>query len=184
MNSKIEILPWETIDEKELLNSPWLKITQESCKLPQGKIITDFYTIWQPDWVLILPRTVNGNWIMTKQYRHGTGKVSLEFPAGIIEKGESPLQAAKREMEEEVSFSGGNFYSIGEFPMNPDRHRGRFFVFFADAVESGGSLKPDETEEISVLEISTELLEEKIQSGEMNHPLQIAAYFKYKLNFK
>ena len=68
--------------------------------------------------------------------------------------------------------------------MNPDRHRGRFFVFFADAVESGGSLKPDETEEISVLEISTELLEEKIQSGEMNHPLQIAAYFKYKLNFK
>ena len=102
MNSKKEILPWETIDEKELLNSPWLKITQESCKLPQGKIITDFYTIWQPDWVLILPRTVNGNWIMTKQYRHGTGKVSLEFPAGIIEKGESPLQAAKREMEEEL----------------------------------------------------------------------------------
>ena len=79
MNSKKEILPWETIDEKELLNSPWLKITQESCKLSQGKIITDFYTIWQPDWVLILPRTANGNWIMTKQYRHGTGKVSLEF---------------------------------------------------------------------------------------------------------
>lgn len=175
---------WETLSSREILNSPWLKVEEETCKLPNGKVISDFYTLWQPDWVLILPRTLAGNWIMTKQYRHGTGTLSLEFPAGIIDSNESPLEAAKRELEEEVSFSGGKFHFVGEFPVNPDRHKGHFFVFFADGVVPGGSLKPDETEKIEGVELSTEELESKIASGEMNHPLQIASYFKYKLSCK
>ena len=66
--------------------------------------------------------------------------------------------------------------------MNPDRHRGKFYVFFVDDIKKGGNKTQDETENIVEIELSTEELEEKIATGEMNHPLQIAAYFKYKLN--
>ena len=100
MKSEKEIGCWTTLSVKEILDSPWLKIAKESCCLPHGKIISDFYTIWQPDWVLILPQTQSGKWILTKQYRHGTKAISLEFPAGIVDKGESPLEAAKRELED------------------------------------------------------------------------------------
>ena len=65
-------------------------------------MIDEFYTLWQPDWVLILARTTEGKWVMTEQYRHGTGKIALEFPAGIIDKGETPELAALRELQEEV----------------------------------------------------------------------------------
>jgi 8-oxo-dGTP pyrophosphatase MutT (NUDIX family) len=41
---------------------------------------------------------------MTEQYRHGTGKIALEFPAGIIDKGETPEEAAVRELQEECGF--------------------------------------------------------------------------------
>lgn len=176
-----ELPAWKTLSAKRLLDSRWLKIDQETCELPNGKVIDDFYTIWQPDWVLIIPQTVDGKWVMTRQYRHGTGKVSIEFPAGIVEKGEDPLVAARRELEEEAEYLGGTYKFIGEFPMNPDRHRGRFFVYSAVGVTPGGSAAQDDTENITHFELSTEELEEKIRSGEMNHALQIAAYFKMKL---
>ena len=86
------------------MDAPWLKVAKETCELPNGKVIDDFYTLWQPDWVLILARTTEGKWVMTEQYRHGTGKIALEFPAGIIDKGETPEKAAIRELQEECGY--------------------------------------------------------------------------------
>ena len=65
--------PWKLLDSEFLVNAPWLKVAKEKCELPNGKVIDDFYTLWQPDWVLILARTTEGKWVMTEQYRHGTG---------------------------------------------------------------------------------------------------------------
>ncbi len=96
--------PWKLLDTEYLVNAPWLKVAKEKCELPNGKIIDDFYTLWQPDWVLILARTKDGKWVMTEQYRHGSGTIALEFPAGIINKGETPEQAALRELQEECGY--------------------------------------------------------------------------------
>ena len=96
--------PWKLLDTEYLVDAPWLKVAKETCELPNGKVIDDFYTLWQPDWVLILARTVDGKWVMTEQYRHGTGKIALEFPAGIIDKGETPEEAAIRELQEECGY--------------------------------------------------------------------------------
>ena len=98
--------PWKLLEKEYLVDAPWLKVAKEKCQLPNGKVIDDFYTLWQPDWVLILARTAEGKWIMTEQYRHGSGQIALEFPAGILDKGESPEQAALRELQEEVAFCG------------------------------------------------------------------------------
>lgn len=172
---------WHILSKETLLNSRWLKIYREKCLLPNGKVIDDFYTISQPDWVLILARTKEGKWIIESQYRHGTQKCSLEFPAGIINDGESPLEAAKRELQEEVAYGEGCWTYLGEYPMNPDRHRGRFFVVFADGVVSQGSPNLDETEEIDVSLLSQSELEEKIKTGEFNHPHQLAAFYVWQL---
>ena len=47
--------PWKLLDSEFLVNAPWLKVAKEKCELPNGKVIDDFYTLWQPDWVLIRP---------------------------------------------------------------------------------------------------------------------------------
>ena len=137
--------PWKLLDSKYLVDAPWLKVAKETCELPNGKVIDDFYTLWQPDWVLILARTAEGNWVMTEQYRHGTGKIALEFPAGILNKGETPEQAALRELQEECGYGPdcdcheaaplAMTKYIGTFPVNPDRHRGVFHVVFIDGVK-------------------------------------------------
>lgn len=186
------------------MDAPWLKVAKETCELPSGKIIDDFYTLWQPDWVLILARTKEGKWVMTEQYRHGTGKIALEFPAGIIDKGETPEEAAVRELQEECGYvldkrrenaamrlqtrdesseSGvsGTQY-VGSFSVNPDRHRGKFHVVFIDGVERLGKTSFDDTEDIETFLYTDEEFQAKVADGTFNHPLQIAGYFKWKLS--
>ena len=184
--------PWKLLNSEYLVNAPWLKIAKETCELPNGKIIDDFYTLWQPDWVLILARTAEGKWVMTKQYRHGTGKIAQEFPAGIIDKGETPEQAAIRELQEECGYrldergesrdELSNISYLGSFPVNPDRHRGKFHVVFIDEVVKKGSTHFDSTEEIESSEMSDEELQAKMADGTFNHPLQMAGYLKWKLS--
>ena len=174
--------PWNTLASESLLDSRWLKVEKETCELPNGKVIPDFYTIWQPDWVLILADTVDGTWLMERQYRHGTHKISLEFPAGIVNAGESPLDAARRELQEECAYGGGEWEFLAEMPMNPDRHRGRFFVVRAKGVIPQGKTHFDASEDIESLLLSADEVLKKMRSGEINHPHQIAAFFLYGLN--
>ncbi len=176
-----KLKPWKILDSETLLDSRFLKVKKEKCELSNGKIIPDFYTIWQPDWVLVLAQNAEGLWLMERQYRHGTEKVSLEFPAGIVESGESPVDAAKRELQEECAFGGGNFEFLAELPVNPDRHRGKFFVVRATGVVQCGETSFDSSEEIETLQLSTEEVLSKMRSGEINHPHQIAAFFLYGL---
>ena len=182
--------PWKLLEAEYLVNAPWLKVAKEKCELPNGKVIDDFWTLWQPDWVLILSRTTEDKWVMTEQYRHGTGKIALEFPAGIIDKGETPEQAALRELQEECGYcpkSDANVCAplyLGTFPVNPDRHRGKFHVVFIDGVVKGGSTNFDSNEEIESREMSDEELQVKMADGTFNHPLQMAGYLKYKLSKK
>lgn len=187
--------PWKLLDSKYLVDAPWLKVAKETCELPNGKVINDFYTLWQPDWVLILARTAQGNWVMTEQYRHGTGKIALEFPAGILNKGETPEQAALRELQEECGYGlpdrdsstslrsaqNDTIKFIGTFPVNPDRHRGVFHVVFIDGVKKAGTTNFDSTEEIETRELSDEDLQKKMADGTFNHPLQMAGYLKWSL---
>jgi 8-oxo-dGTP pyrophosphatase MutT (NUDIX family) len=187
--------PWKLLSSEFLVNAPWLKVAKETCELPNGKVIDDFYTLWQPDWVLILARTTEGKWVMTEQYRHGTGKIALEFPAGIIDKGETPENAAIRELQEECGYGIGegrcplggghdNITYLGSFSVNPDRHRGRFHVVFIDGVKRLGKTNFDDTEDIETFLYSDEEFQAKIADGTFDHPLQIAGYFKWKLTQK
>ena len=181
-----------------LVDAPWLKVAKETCELPNGKVIDDFYTLWQPDWVLILARTKEGKWVMTEQYRHGTGKIALEFPAGIIDKGETPKEAAIRELQEECGYvlderretkdergerrGHDNITYLGSFSVNPDRHRGKFHVVFIDGVKRLGKTSFDDTEDIETFLYTDEEFQAKVADGTFNHPLQIAGYFKWKLS--
>ena len=186
--------PWKLLNTEYLVDAPWLKVAKEKCVLPNGKVIDDFYTLWQPDWVLILARTAEGKWVMTEQYRHGSGQIALEFPAGIIDKGESPKQAAIRELQEECGYvveaQGAQFEGLekngvvylGAYPVNPDRHRGKFHVVFIDGVVKGGGTHFDSTEEIESREMDDSELQKKMADGTFNHPLQIAGYFRWKLS--
>ena len=73
----------------------------------------NYFTINMPDSSVILPVTIDNEFIIIKQYRESLDDFSIELPAGFIDKNEKPIEAAKRELFEETGYISNNFQYLG-----------------------------------------------------------------------
>ena len=95
--------------------SPHMKISIDKVKLPNGKIIDNYHRIEINDAVMLLVQNENDELLIYKEYRHGINRESLTFPAGGIEAGENPIDAAKRELLEETGYEAKSFDIINDY---------------------------------------------------------------------
>ena len=108
---------WETVSSEYLFRRPWLTVRKDAVRLPDGRINPEFYILEYPDWVNIIAIDENGQYVMERQFRYGLGKTCYEIAAGVIEKGETPLEAAKRELSEETGYEGGDYITLNVPPV-------------------------------------------------------------------
>lgn len=101
---------WKKISEKKVY-SGYRKILRKSFKIPNNKI-ADYDTYQEKDTVCILALTKNKKVILAEQFRPGPEKTLMELPGGGIEKNETPLKAAKKELLEETGYTG-SFKFVG-----------------------------------------------------------------------
>ena len=134
------------------------------------------------DWVNVVPITKDGNVIMVRQFRFGSQETSLEFPAGAIETGENPLDAAKRELLEETGSLGTSVVQTGKCRPNPAFMNNTCYHFAATGVESLHEQKLDPFEEIEFLQLPLAEVDRMVKSGEISHALSIAAWHFYQSN--
>ena len=99
---------WKTLDSKYLFKKPWLTARVDKVQLPTGAIIDEYYILEYPEWVNTIAINKEGQFVFVRQYRHGIGKTVNELCAGVVEEGEEPMDAAKRELLEETGFGGGS----------------------------------------------------------------------------
>ena len=105
MIEKLENRAWKVLKSENILNlGPWLNVRQELVELPSGKQIPTWFVLDFPDWINVIAITKDGDFVMEDQYRHGLGETHYELVAGVIDPGETPLQAAQRELSEETGF--------------------------------------------------------------------------------
>lgn len=99
---------WEVLSEIDIFRAdPWIHLRQERVKLPDGRIVDDYFQLTLPDFTVIYAMTVDGKVVVIHQYKHGARQVSLTLPGGLAETGENSLIAAKRELCEETGYGGG-----------------------------------------------------------------------------
>ena len=143
-----------------------------------------FSILAAPDWVTIVPVLHapgrEDAFLMVRQYRHGVELITTEFPAGLVDPGEDPLQGAARELEEETGYRAGRMTPLGRVSPNPSFMNNWCSTFLAEDLERVGGLSLDETEELDVLEIPVSALRESIGTGELINAQTMVALMWYE----
>jgi len=95
MNTINEDKKWKILSSEYLVQRPWLTARRDVAELPDGRINHEYYVLEYPDWVNIIALTKDGQMVLERQYRHALGNTCYELPCGVIEKGETPLEATE-----------------------------------------------------------------------------------------
>jgi len=124
--------PWHVLSNTVLLDcSPWLRVYREYVRLPNGHELDDYYRIDMPDWAQIFAVTEDGHVPMVRHYKHGAGVTSLELPAGYLDEGEAPDEAARRELLEETGLVADEWRALGSYFIDGNRGCGATHIFLA-----------------------------------------------------
>ena len=170
---------WETVSSEYLFRRPWLTARRDTVKLPDGAINPEFYVLEYPTWVNVIAITKDGQFVMERQYRHGLGEVGTEICAGVVEEGEEPLEAARRELYEETGYIGGEWTELCVISGNPSVTNNLTHCYLAVGVEQSGSLHMDATEDIAVRLFSKEEVWQMLLDDEIKQALMAAPLWKY-----
>ena len=180
MIKKLENRKWKVLDSQRLLNKgTWMNLRQERVQLPSGAIVPEWFILDFPDWVNVIAITKDGHFHMEDQYRHAIGETHYELVAGVVDPGESPLEAAKRELSEETGYGGGQWEQFMVLSPNPTNHTNRSYTFLATGVERLSDQHLEESEDINVDIFTREEVVQLLQNGEFIQALHAAPLWKY-----
>lgn len=172
---------WETRGTRRLRNFGLFQATEVERAGPHGKV-GRFIVLDAPDWEVTIPvieKSGKRYLVAVRQFRHGTGAMSVEFPGGVVERGEDPATAALRELREETGYGADRLTPLGDVSPNPALLTNRFHVYLAEGLRSVGEQSLDEHEIIDVEEIPEEELLGRLGTPPYDHALMAAAGFLY-----
>ena len=137
-----------------------------------------------PDWVTVVPvlRDPRGEdcFLMVRQYRHGADLITTEFPAGLVEPGEDPLDAARRELREETGYRAERLTFLGRVAPNPAFMDNWCSTFLAEDLVLVGSATPDELEELSTVVLPVREVQQGVGTGELVNSFVLVSLLWYQ----
>ena len=172
-------MEWKTLETKYIFRRKWLTAKVEKVQLPDGCVNDEYYTLEYPDWINIIAITKDDKIIMERQWRQALKVISTEIPAGVIEDGEEPLVAAKRELQEETGFGGGKWTDFMILSPNPSSMNNRCYTFLAEGVEKISDTHLDATEDLDKFLCTKDEVYEMLCSGKICQALMTAPLWKY-----
>ncbi|AHY47698.1 NUDIX domain [Rubrobacter radiotolerans] len=158
---------WEHLGSEVLLETPYFKLRTDRLRLPDGVVKDSYYVIERQDAVFVLAVTESGEVPLVRQYRPPLKQMELCLPAGLVDEGEEPFAAARRELLEETGYSGGEWELVTRLSSSPGLKANWAHVYLARGVEPVASLDLDEFERLEVVNVPLERLGELVRSGEI-----------------
>jgi ADP-ribose pyrophosphatase len=166
VTSDYEIRDWEMLHRRELFDAtPWLRLWSETVRLPDGRIVSDYYTLEQPDYVVIFALTDAREVIGIWHYKHGPRRVNLGLPAGYVMPSEDALSAARRELLEETGYQAESWQRLGTFAVDGNRGAGQAHIYLALQLRAVAKPNPDDLEDIRIDLINLIDLKQHLQNG-------------------
>jgi ADP-ribose pyrophosphatase len=166
---------WEPLRSERLFETPYFALRSDRLRLPDGTIKDPYYVIERPDAAIIFPLTKEDEVVLVRQYRPPLERMELGLPAGLVEEGERPEAAARRELLEETGYSGGEWEPLGSLASSPSLKDNWAYLFLARGVEETSAPDLDEHELVEVVKASVGELLGLTQSGQIVSSSGVAA---------
>lgn len=159
---------WTVLGEELLLSRrPYVEVSVQRVRLPDGREIPDFYQVRMQDYALIFPVMEDGRILVLRGYRHGVRGICLGFPGGHMAPGEAPLTAAQRELLEEAGLAAEHWEPLGSF-VTSENHRCQTVHFFrALGCKKVALPESGDLEEVELVELDETRLWDALERGEI-----------------
>ena len=166
---------WERLRSERLLETPYFALRSDKLRLPSGAVKDPYYVVERPDAAIIFPLTGEGEAVLVRQYRPPLERMELGLPAGLVEEGEKPEAAARRELLEETGYSSPEWEPLGALASSPSLKDNWAYLFLARGVEEMAPPDPDEHELVETVRVPVGELLGLIRTGEIVSSSGVAA---------
>ena len=140
--------PWKTL-RSELVSdhAPRLRLERHEVELPDGQCIQDWMWVEVPDFVNVAVVDASGEYICFRQPKYAVPGITYAVVGGYVDAGETPEEAARREVEEEVGYQIDRLRYFGRYAMDGNRGCGVGHLFLAEGCTKVTEPVSDDLEE-------------------------------------
>jgi 8-oxo-dGTP pyrophosphatase MutT (NUDIX family) len=166
---------WQIIKDTKVFETPIFNLHEREVKPAGENEPSDFYVLDAPEWINIIALTPDREIVLVEQYRHGIDEVTLEIPGGMVDPGESPIEAAKRELAEETGFTSDSWELIGKSSSNPAFLTNFTHLYLVENCKKTEDQQTEGTEDIDVHIMKLKDFMSLIRNGTVHHAIVLSA---------
>ena len=164
---KKELRPWQTISRQTILqHNKFLTVECHTVRLPDGRLIPDWSWVIAPDAAIVVAVTEEGQFLCFRQTKYAVEGTTLAPVGGMLEPGEAPDQAARRELCEEMGYEASEWVNLGSYVLDPNRSVATMHLFLALNARWVAEPDSDDLEDQELLLLSRDEIERALRAGE------------------
>jgi 8-oxo-dGTP pyrophosphatase MutT (NUDIX family) len=167
--------PWPKLSTRHGEHMVLFRPRWDTLQNPRTDEVMQRLVLETPDWVNVVALSHAGNLVCVRQFRFGTGEVTLEIPGGALDPHEPHEAAARRELREETGYTAERWTYLGFVEPNPAFQNNRCHHWLAEGARRTHELELDSGEDITVLELPLDDVRARIARGEIRHSLVLTA---------
>jgi len=166
---------WTEVSAETLIENRLFSLRAHRRRSPRDGVEHTFWALDSVDWVNVVALTDDGMIVLIEQFRHGTSEVTLEIPGGMVDPGETPEQAALRELREETGYAPAHVRKLGRVDPNPAIQSNRCHTFLATGCRRVSTPAFDHTEDCTLRLEPAKRASDLVRTGEIAHALVLSA---------